>query len=295
MLSYFTTNKPFYKDLDYENAYVDLAIRDFPIIRFKALDALDGIHAAFTTRLGGVSDGYLSSLNLGFHRGDTPENVRTNYERIAQRLGLTLSQIALTDQVHGTTILNAGPDTCLGNEFTRKVKDADGLYTARDDIALSATFADCVPIFLADENAHLISLVHSGWRGTVGRIGAKAVDILKENGADPSRITAVIGPSICENNYEVTGEVIDAFAASFTPEQMKHIAYQTDDIHYQLDLWAACVIYLHEAGLPLDHIHIAGLCTCENHEYLYSHRYTNGKRGNLNGFLWMTPEQDHAR
>ena len=247
---------------------------------------MDWLDACFTTRRGGVSTGYLAELNLGFERGDVPENVWTNYRRVADRLGVPLEDMALTRQVHDTEILYVNPSLTLGQPLQRKIDHTDGLFTDVPGILLSATFADCVPVYLADPGTHTIALVHSGWKGTVGEISRKAVEILAARGADPAQIIAVTGPCISGERYEVTGEVTEAFRKVFSPEAMQQIARPMDDIHWLLDLPAAIWYSLRSAGLKPDHIHFSGLCTYDNPE-LFSHRRSHGKRGNMNAFMYI--------
>ena len=285
-LKYIEPEKSFYADKDIRDAWLQDPEGPLPLIRFHSLDELEWLDACFTTRRGGVSTGYLAELNLGLERGDVPYNVWANYRRVAERLGLPLSRMVLTRQVHETEILYADESLTLGDPPRRKTEGTDGLFTDIPRILLSATFADCVPVYLADPGTRTIALVHSGWKGTVGEISRKAVEILAARGADPAQIVAVTGPCISEERYEVTGEVTEAFRRVFSPEAMGHIARQTDDIHWQLDLPAAIWHSLRAAGVKSDHIHFSGVCTFDN-PGLYSHRRTHGKRGNMNAFLFI--------
>lgn len=286
-MKYFNADKKFYKDKDVKDGYIHGGKDSFPIIKYKSFKKLNWMDACFSTRYGGVSKGYLESMNLGFDVGDGIENVKKNYHLISERIGVEVKNIALTDQVHQDKILYADKSLCIGEDLTKKTKDCDGLYTKERDIVLTAGFADCVPVYLADTRTMKIALVHSGWKGTVKKIGAKAVGLLKEMGSDPRDIVAVIGPSISYNNYEVTGEVIEEFNKVFEKECMEDIAVKTDDIHYHLDLWAACFYYLKAAGLKADNIHFSGICTYDNFTELFSHRRSNGKRGNMKAFMWI--------
>ena len=105
-------------------------------------------------------------------------------------------------------------------------------------------------------------------------------------GTDPDDLTAVIGPSICQDCYEVSEDVAEAFAAAFSgPGQESEILLEKGGGKYQLDLWRANEIVLTEAGIPQENIQVTDLCTCHNDRYLYSHRASQGKRGNLGAFL----------
>lgn len=289
-LRYWSCPDEFYRDKDFTDAYLEEAEGGMPLIRFRSLEKEKWLAAAFSTRYGGVSTGVLSELNLGFGRGDVPLNVRMNFHRIADRLGVSPARLALTEQVHETHLMRVDDSLTVGEHFIRKIHRTDGLYTDVPGIVLTATFADCVPIYLADPVKHTIALVHSGWKGTVGKIGAEGVRAMQCMGSRPEDLIAVIGPCISAPHYEVTGEVIRALERGFSPEAMKDIAKQTDDLHWQCDLPAACWYVLTEAGVPGTQIHFSGICTYENPEILFSHRFTAGQRGNVNAFLSIREE-----
>lgn len=286
-LTYWKHPGEFYRDKDWHDAWAQEPAGQLPLIRFHSLDAQSWLDASFTTRYGGVSTGGRAELNLGFDRNDPPENVRMNYARVCERIGVPLSSLALTQQVHETRILRVTLEMTVGGRFERKIFRTDGLWTDRPGITLSATFADCVPVFLAAPDAHQAAIVHSGWRGTAGKIAGKAVQILAGEGADPGRIVAAVGPCISAAYYEVTGEVIRAMEQAFSGAAMKNIAEREDETHWMLDLPAAVWYALTEEGVRPDNIHFSGLCTFENAEDLYSHRASRGNRGNMNGFLFL--------
>ena len=164
--------------------------------------------------------------------------------------------------------------------------------TNEPGVTLVTHYADCTPLFFADPEKKVIALAHAGWKGTVGKIGAKAVRAMEAQGAKPEDIVAVIGPSISGSHYEVSGELIQEFSRVFGPEEMKNIAVQTDDIHYLLDLWAACWYNLRQAGLKEENIHFSGLCTYENWQELFSHRRSGGRRGNMNCLIRIRENED---
>ena len=284
-LKYTESGSRFYADKDTQDAYAEEDGSGLPLIRFHSLDQVPGTDAAFTTRYGGVSTGCLAELNLGFDRGDDPENVRTNYRRAVRRLGGEIRDLALTRQVHKTEIVSVVPALTLGEIPERKIKEADGLYTDVPGIILSATFADCVPIFLADRYGRRIAVVHSGWKGTVARIAEKGAAILKAEGTRAEDIIAVIGPCISRAHYEVTEEVVRAFRSVFPERECSDIIKKTDDRHSLIDLPAACWYTLVHAGVRESNIHFSGLCTYENPECLFSHRASGGKRGNMNAIF----------
>ena len=286
-LKYMTPSSPFYRDKDIRDAYLEDDGSGLPLLRFHSLDVLPGIDAAFTTRYGGVSTGYLSSLNLGFDRGDVPGNVLTNYQRVMRRLDGCLDDVVMTQQVHKTKLVKASRALTVGETLTRKAGETDGLFADEPELILSATFADCVPVFLADRNGRCISLIHSGWKGTVEKIAARGTEAMEAMGCAPEDIIAVIGPCISGDRYEFSTAGTEVFRTVFKEKACSDIIKRMDDAHSFVDLPAAIWHTLVQAGVRPDHIHFSGLCPDENREHLFSHRAVNGRRGNMNAFLRM--------
>lgn len=284
-MKYLEPTSPFYRDKDIRDAYIEDDGSELPLLRFHSLDAIPGINAAFTTRYGGVSTGYLSELNLGFSRGDVPDNVWINYRRVMQRFGGSLTDVVMTHQVHKTHLVKASRELTLGDALERKVRDTDGLYTDEPGLILSATFADCVPVFLADGQGKCIALLHSGWKGTAGRIAERGVEAMCAMGSAPERITAVIGPCISGDRYEFDAQGAEVFRTVFRENECSAIITRIDAAHSLVDLPAAVWYTLVSAGVRPENIHFSGLCTVENQEHLFSHRGTGGRRGNMNAFV----------
>jgi len=277
--------KPY--DLAEDACYLEHA--DFvPLIRFRAFEEFSYVNAAFSTRFGGVSVGHLAMLNLGFGRGDSEETVSENYRLFCQSMGVDSKNLVLSDQVHGTKIYTAGKDDICREAIRKKLRGIDGLMTDQPEVCLATSYADCVPLFFFDPVKRVVASSHSGWRGTVMKMGAEtAAAMEKEFGSKKENLVAVIGPSICQACYEVGGDVISEFRKHYDKGQMEEIAYCSNEEtgKYQLDLWAANFLQLREAGLLAEHIHVSGICTCCNSRLLFSHRASKGKRGNLNGFI----------
>jgi hypothetical protein len=152
------------------------------LLRFRCCDHQDWMELAFSTRQGGVSKGDLTSLNLGWDRGEPRENVIENYKRVCDVLGVDFRHVVLSDQIHETKIVYADRQLWGGENMEKKVSGVDGLYTDIPDVILATSYADCVPLFFYAPGRHMIASVHSGWRGTVSKIGQKTVTILREHG-----------------------------------------------------------------------------------------------------------------
>lgn len=273
------------------NAVIDYSA-EVPYITFPALSELPFIRHGFSTRLGGVSEGMFESMNLGSESsgyGDDPEKIKINYERIAGSIGIDPRSIVVSKQVHKTNIrLVTEEDRGKGLYIPRDYEEIDGLVTDRPGVTLVTKYADCVPLYFVDRKNRAIGLTHSGWRGTVSKIGKKTVEeMMNFFGTNPEDLTAVIGPSICNNCYEVGEEVAQVFQDAFSRigYNMNQILVKINPGSYQLNLWEVNRCILMEAGLKVEKIHVSGVCTACNSDLLFSHRKTGGKRGSLAAFL----------
>ena len=181
-----------------------------PFVRVKGLDDLKGITAGFSTRLGGVSRGEFSSLNLARSSEDNEKAVMENYRRLGESMGIDYTRISCTHQVHKSDILVVTEEDA-GDGITRPRThfEVDAQITNVPNLPLIVYAADCVPILLADPVSRVIGVAHAGWRGTVAGIAAKTVEKMQEvYGCLPENIHAAIGPSIGPDNYEVDETVI---------------------------------------------------------------------------------------
>lgn len=275
-----------------ENSYhvKENYIGDIEYLTFPLFDQLEGISHLFTTRKGGVSTGIYESMNLSFQRGDEAACVHENFRRIASVLHSKPENIVCARQTHTTNIrVVTSEDAGKGVVKESDYDDIDGLVTNESGIMLCTSFADCVPLYFVDPFKHAIGLAHSGWKGTVNRMGAHMISVMQQTfGSCPSDLLAVIGPSICVDCYEVGSDVADEFRKAFSNEVDQIVCRGTREGKYQLDLWKANERILLEAGIQKDHLEITDLFTCCNSELLFSHRATHGLRGNLCAFLGMT-------
>lgn len=258
-------------------------------ITFQKIKDTGFVSHGFSTRIGGVSEDFLGEMNLGYNRGDRKENVDENFRRMGNALGFATQSMVLSDQTHKTQVRKVtGKDCGKGFCRDRDYHDMDGLITNEPQIVLATFFADCVPLFFADPIQQAIGLAHSGWRGTVGKMGRVVIEEMKkEFGSRPENIIAAIGPSICGDCYEVSEDVVEEFQKAFTKEQCNKIATRKTGGKYNLDLWKCNEIILEEAGIQKQNMETTDLCTCCNPEFLFSHRASHGKRGNMGAFMWI--------
>lgn len=249
-------------------------------ITFPKLEKTGILKHCFTTRSGGVSEGCFSSMNMSFSRGDSRENVISNYGIICDAAGIDVSHLVFTAQTH--------TDNCIivtendrGTGFSKPgFSDVDGLVTDRKGVALVTQFADCTPILFCDPRKKVIASVHSGWRGTVKRIGERAVRIMREKfGCEPKDIIAGIGPCIGQCCYEVDDPVFSAFRDAGFDTSL--IFKPKDNGRYMLNMALANKTVLVSAGINPQNIDVPDICTCCNSDEMFSHRALGEKRGNM--------------
>lgn len=258
-----------------------------PFLKYPILEKEGLVEHGISTRLGGVSEGFLGSMNLSYTRGDDPAHVDENYRRIAAAIGVKPEHMVCTHQTHTTNVrIVTREDAGKGVTREKDYTDVDGLITNVPGICLVTFYADCVPLYFVDPVKKVIGLSHSGWRGTVGKIGKVTVELMQKTyGSDPKDILAAIGPSICQDCYEVSEDVIVKFQKSFEEKYWPELFYQKENGKYQLNLWKANELVFEEAGILKKHIAVTNVCTHCNPDILFSHRTTGNKRGNLSAFL----------
>lgn len=258
-------------------------------LTYPSLERLGMVRHGFSTRLGGVSQGIYASMNLSFSRGDERGAVLENYRRIADAIGFDLECIVTSDQTHTANVrVVTEADKGCGLTRARAYQDVDGMVTNVPGLMLATFYADCVPLYLADPVKKAVGLSHSGWKGTVGKIGLATVRAMeREYGTDPKDLVVAVGPSICQACYEVGEDVIGEFERAFSRDLWDKLFYRKPDGKYQLDLWEANRQVFMEAGVDAAKITLPGICTCCNPQFLFSHRASKGKRGNLGAFLGL--------
>lgn len=268
------TEKPVLK----QNIVGDLEYLTFPILSETGM-----VNHLFTTRFGGVSKGIYASMNLSYTRGDIKEAVDENFRRITAVFDSSPKNIVCSDQTHTTNIRLVTKNDCgKGVIYPKDYSDIDGLITNEPEIILATFYADCVPLYFVDTEHHAIGLSHSGWRGTVEKMGECTLKAMKDAfGTRPQAVKAAIGPSICQDCYEVSQDVAERFMNLFTDCPSEILVQGKEKGKYQLNLWEANRKILLDAGIYPENIAVTDICTCCNPNYLFSHRASHGKRGNL--------------
>lgn len=211
-----------------------------------------GYVVAFTTRVGGVSEGMYASLNLTRGTGDDAEKVEENRRLACEALGLPAERLAFNRQVHSPTVHRAHAGA--------RGEPGDGLWTDEPQLPVLAMSADCLPIAVVrTDGARAVAVLHAGWRGLSEGIVANGVAQLGQGAK-----AAVIGPAIGPCCYEVGPEVSELFDHDLT-------------VARKLDLWTAAERALRAAGV--DHVERVDLCTRDHPELFFSHRRNGRARG----------------
>jgi YfiH family protein len=242
--------------------------------------------AAFSTRIGGVSEPPFDGLNLGVFTDDERDAVVKNRHRLAAALGFSAERVAIGRQVHGAEMVtHGGPQTPSPfAEPGSPIPEVDGHVTADPDLALLVFVADCVPVALSGPGG--VSMLHCGWRGLAssGRTSLRTAERATTAGLVAKAVAAIgatdaaIGPSIGPCCYEVGQEVLDAFAGLGGGVVSGRM----------LDLPGVAERLLLEAGV--ERVETAGLCTSCEPELFFSHRRDAGRTGRQAGLVWRDAE-----
>ena len=158
-------------------------IRESDKVKYISCDGLEEtglVEHGFMTRIGGISEGPYASLNLGFRRGDDDEKVTENFRLAAACFNTDISHMVTGHQTHTAVVRKVSADDAgKGVTVKRDYTDVDGLVTDVPGLCLVTSYADCVPLYFVDPVRRVIGLSHSGWRGTVGKIGKKTVQVMQ--------------------------------------------------------------------------------------------------------------------
>lgn len=247
-----------------------------------SFEATGLVNHGISTREGGVSEGCYSSMNLRFNCDDKRENVLENYKRMSEAVGIDCSRLVISKQTHDDVIHDVvESDAGNGIMFENRFLSADGLICNKPGIGLVTLYADCVPLMFLDKKQRIIATSHSGWKGTVKRIGAKTIQkLVSDYGSKPEDILCAVGPSIQLDHFEVGDDVAGIFINSFGEDTAVKFGER-----YHVDMQKAIVKQLIGEGVPEDNIDNCGICTYCSSELLFSHRKTQGRRGNFGVFI----------
>lgn len=205
-------------------------------------------------------------FTLSFSSSPDKEEIRNNRRMLAGAINIQSDHLYLPSQVHGTRIVNVTRQTAR-----EELLETDALITREKGICIAVMSADCVTILLYDKKNRAVGAVHSGWRGTVARILEKTLWQMEEQfGTTGEDLVAGIGPSVCQDAYEVGEEVIHSVTGAFGKDSGLLVLQPGNKA--KLDLWKANKIQLLEFGVPLPAVEISDLCTVKNNELFFSAR-----------------------
>jgi YfiH family protein len=229
--------------------------------------ALPGARAAFSTRVGGVSEAPYDALNVAIMTGDEREYVRENRGRLATAIGRAPEGVVMGRQVHGAELKEHGErqEPRVYVDVVKSPDEVDAHATSSAELTPFVMVADCLPVALAGPRG--VAMAHCGWRGLAGGIVAKAADAIDAE-------AAAIGPGIGPCCYEVGEEVLAEF------DDLDGVADGR-----MLDLPAVARALLERAGVSASES--ADLCTSCNPDLLYSHRRDGERTGRQAGLVWM--------
>jgi YfiH family protein len=236
-------------------------------------DTASGAHFAFTDRWGGVSAAPYEELNLGGAVGDDPGAVRTNRGLAAKSLGFDPGRVVWMNQVHGAGV--AVVDAPWGEN---PVPEVDAIVTARRGLTLAVLTADCTPVLLADPVAGIAAAAHAGRPGMVAGVVPAAVRAMMELGAEPARIVARTGPTVCGRCYEVP-EMMRAEVSAVEPAAHSETSWGTPAV----DVAAGVNAQLERLGV-CDRAQ-SPVCTLESGDH-FSYR-RDRTTGRLAGYVWL--------
>jgi purine-nucleoside/S-methyl-5'-thioadenosine phosphorylase / adenosine deaminase len=228
---------------------------------------LPGARAAFSTRIGGVSEAPYEALNVAILTGDERDAVRENRLRLASALGREPEGVVMGRQVHGAGLHRheTRQEPRVYAEVARSPDEVDAHSTAKAELTPLVMVADCLPVAMTGPGG--VAMAHCGWRGLAGGIVAEAARAVEAE-------AAAVGPGIGPCCYEVGEEVLSEF------EDLDGVAQG-----WMLDLTAVATTLLERAGVAS--IESSGLCTSCNPELFYSHRRDGDRTGRQAGLAWL--------
>jgi YfiH family protein len=233
-----------------------------------------GVHAAFTTRLGGVSKAPWDSFNLATHVGDDLTHVAANRARLRELLELE-TEPAWLNQVHGVAVKDLGGAPCSPIPTT-----ADAAIAMRAGAACVVMVADCLPVLICSRDGQRIAAAHAGWRGLAEGVLERTVDAM---GVPANELRAWLGPAISQEHFEVGDEVREVFVKADRAAASRFRMNARS--RWQADL--AGLARLRLASLGLTDVSGGRWCTFADRERFYSHR-RDGKGGRMAALIWAT-------
>lgn len=264
------------------NFKINLRNKGIGYLSIPEFDKTDIVKTAFTTRIGGVSQGSYSSLNLGKNTSDAPFNIEKNLEKVMT--ALSISKIVSLNQVHSDKIITIKKEDLSIDEMQIITGEGDAMVTNQREIGIMTVHADCVPIYFLDTQNGAIGLAHSGWKGTLKNIGGKTFNTMEKLYNSESRSTLVaIGPGIGLCCFETGKEVYERFKEQYS--DIDEYSKAMDNNKYFIDLKGLIKKQLEKIGFK--DIIISKDCTVCCPDLFYSHRRDRGITGRMAAILCL--------
>ena len=201
------------------------------------------------------------------------------WQAVASLAGVERDHLLLLKQVHGRTVVVSSDD-----RWGRWQPPAADAIVSRDpSSALVVRVADCAPILLGDRRTGAVAAVHAGWRSTMQRIVAAAIDTIRAQfGSNPADLVAAMGPSLGRCCGEMGEEVVEAFrAAGHRESDLERWFVRAAGRKPHFDLWQANRDQLSRCGIPESQIFSADLCTRTHASRFHSYRAAGQHAGRM--------------
>jgi YfiH family protein len=239
------------------------------VLRSALFSPHPDVRCGISTRWGGVSP-VPYEMNMSMKVGDKEEYVLKNRELFFRQIGIPPERLAIPNQVHGSDIMRVAEPGIY--------EACDGLITNSENVFLTVTVADCVPIFIYDPVGKAVAAVHAGWRGSKTKILKKAIEaMIREFNSEPKNLLAYIGPSAGVCCYEIGHEIAEQFEDVYI---LRHLGRNP-----HLDMRAVQLDLLLEMGLPEKHIEVSHYCTVCSPNLFHSYRRLGPNSGRMMGVI----------
>lgn len=252
-------------------------VNGIEFIQFRKLLKFPNVRHCYTLRR--------NEINVQIKDGDNTDLIRS-YKKVADVLGVNWQHIVKPHQTHTDKIEKV--ENC-----NDQYEEVDGLITNKKDIILCTTSADCTSLLFYDDNKKVVSDIHSGWKGTLQKIGKKAVEkMIAEYGCNPNDIICCICPHIRKCHFEVEKDVMQMFKKEFeytgSIDEIIETGRKADGVQkYNIDTTLINKIILKEVGLQEENIIDSNICTVCNSDLFHSYRIDKEKSGRNGAFIGM--------
>lgn len=238
----------------------------------------------FTSRIGGVSEGPFATLNLAINKEDRHSNTIENFRRFSEAIGVHTDDLVMINYEHGNNVERVDAQDNGKGVTKEELPFCDGLVTGIKGLVLLTSNADCSVIYCYDPAKRAVGIAHAGWKGMLGRIGGNMIaKLVNEYGSDPKNIHCLVGPTICQDCFEVDEKLGKKFIDEFSYSDCCKPGKTPDKL--QLDLTCAAAIQLIDAEIQPQNISIMHACTFELEDKLFSHRRDKGLTGSMCGYI----------